>query len=306
MAEYVLETKNLTKKYGSHEVVKSISLHIPKGSIYGLIGKNGAGKSTFMKMICGIANPTNGEIYLFGNKNKEKEISGQDRIGSLIENPGIYGNMSVYENLKIKAVAMGVFHEERIREIIELVGLSEAKKKKVKKYSTGMKQRLGIALALIGSPDFLILDEPINGLDPQGIAEMRCLIERLSLERKMTILISSHILEELYKVVTHIGIIHEGELIFELTKEELDHRCEKKIKIVTSEVAKASSCLEKIGINQYTIYSNDTIFIYNCNSCIQEINKALIMADIPVNEVCVQNDNLEEFFLQITEGSMKS
>ena len=306
MAEYILETKNLTKKYGSYEAVKSISMHIPKGAIYGLIGKNGAGKSTFMKMVCGNANPTNGEVTLFGNKNKENEISGKSRIGALIEYPGIYGNMSAYENLKMKALAMGVYQEARIHEIIELVGLSEAKKKKVKNYSMGMKQRLGIALALIGSPDFLILDEPINGLDPQGIVEVRCLIERLSTEGKITILISSHILEELYKVVTHIGIIHGGELLLEVSKEELDHRCEKKIKIVTSQVERASSCLENIGINQYTIYSSDTIYIYNCNSRIQEINKALVMADIPVNEVSVQNDNLEEFFLQITEGSMKS
>lgn len=303
MADYVLETKKLTKKYGEQKAVDEIAIHVPKGAVYGLIGKNGAGKSTFMKMICGMANPTEGEIILFGDKEREI-LEGKTRVSALIENPGVYANMSVYDNIKLKAIAMGVEKRENLDEIIDMVGLTDAKKKKGKQLSLGMRQRLGIALALVGNPDFLILDEPINGLDAQGIIEMRRLIDRLNRERQITIMISSHILEELYKVVTHIGIIHKGNLLLELSKEELDHKCEKKVKIVAEDVEKVAVCLENMGITNYTIDSDKCVYAYECNERVQEMIKTFTLTGVLISEISVQNSSLEEFFLQVTEGSI--
>lgn len=300
MKEKILETTCLTKKYGAQSAVKHISMQVEKGSIYGLIGKNGAGKTTFMKMISGLANPTEGEIRLFGKSN-DSVATEQKRIGLLIENPGIYEGMTAFENLKIKAIGMGVYQKEKVNEILRIVGLEEAGKKKAKQFSLGMKQRLGIGLALIGSPDFLILDEPINGLDPQGILEMRQLIERLNKEQKMTVMISSHILEELYKIVTHVGIIDRGELLVQLTKEELEERCAKKVEIITDMPEKAAVVLEKMGILKYSVIDAKTIYAYDCLERIQEITIAFVTAGIPISEIRTQNESLEEFFLELTE-----
>lgn len=300
MKENILETKNLTKIYGTQYAVNDISMHVEKGAIYGLIGKNGAGKTTFMKMISGLANPTEGEIRLFGKANKYTAAE-QKRIGLLIENPGIYDGMTAFENLKIKAIGMGVYRREKVEEILKIVGLQSAGKKKAKQFSLGMKQRLGIGLALIGSPDFLILDEPINGLDPQGILEMRQLIEKLNKEQKITVMISSHILEELYKIVTHVGIVDRGELLVQLTKEELEEKCAKKVEIVTEEVEKATVTLEKMGILNYSIMDAKTIHAFECLERIQEITIAFVRAGIPILEIRTQNESLEEFFLELTE-----
>lgn len=213
-----LETKNLNKRYGSFEAVKNMNVHIYKGDIYGLIGPNGAGKTTLMKMIIGFANPTSGEIVL----NSEKK--GEGVIGNLIESPGIYGHLTAFDNMMLKAKAQGVYNKDELLDILEFVGLSNVPKKKAGKFSLGMKQRLGIALALIGDPEILILDEPTNGLDPQGIIEVRELIHRLRAERSMTIMISSHILSELQKIANVFGIISNGELVMEVTSDELLER----------------------------------------------------------------------------------
>lgn len=301
MKENVLETSRLTKSYGSQKAVNNITMQMERGAIYGLIGKNGAGKTTFMKLISGLANPTEGEIRLFGKEGNSVAVD-QKRIGLLIENPGIYGNMTAFENLKLKAIGMGIYQKEKVNEILNLVGLASAGKKKAKQFSLGMKQRLGIGLALIGSPDLLILDEPINGLDPQGIIEVRKLIERLNREQKMTVLISSHILEELYKIVTHVGIIDHGELLLQMTKEELEARCAKKVEIVTTDTGRAAVVLEQLGITQYTVVDARTIYAYECQNRIQEMNAALVKSDIPVLEMRNQSEDLEEFFLKVTEG----
>ena len=300
MKENILETTNLSKQYGTQKAVNNVSVQVEKGAVYGLIGKNGAGKTTLMKMISGLANATEGEISLFG-KSHESVTANQKRIGLLIESPGVYGNMTAFENLKMKAIAMGVYRKEKVNEILKIVGLENVGKKRVKQFSLGMKQRLGIGLALVGSPDFLILDEPINGLDPQGIIEVRRLIERLNKEHKITVMVSSHILEELYKIVTHVGIIDKGELLTQLTKEELDARCAKKLEIITDQINKATVVLEQIGIKQYTVKDARTIYVYENLDRVQEITMALVKGNVPVSEIKTQNESLEEFFLEITE-----
>ena len=216
--KYYLETKQLTKKYGSFEAVKDMSIHIKKGDIYGLIGPNGAGKTTLMKMLVGFAEPTSGLILAEDNNNFI------NKVGCLIESPGIYDNLNAFDNMKLKALAKGPYDKKEIEEILEFVGLSDVPKKKAGKFSLGMKQRLGIAMALIGDPELLILDEPINGLDPQGIIEIRELIKKLNTEKNMTIMISSHILSELQKVAGVFGIISKGQLVMEVSADELKNK----------------------------------------------------------------------------------
>lgn len=216
--KYYLETKQLTKKYGSFEAVKDMSIHIKKGDIYGLIGPNGAGKTTLMKMLVGFAEPTSGLILTEDNNNFI------NKVGCLIESPGIYDNLNAFDNMKLKALAKGPYDKKEIEEILEFVGLSDVPKKKAGKFSLGMKQRLGIAMALIGDPELLILDEPINGLDPQGIIEIRELIKKLNTEKNMTIMISSHILSELQKVAGVFGIISKGQLVMEVSADELKNK----------------------------------------------------------------------------------
>ena len=225
MNEYLLSTYNLTKQFGHKKAVDQVSIHIKRGAIYGFIGRNGAGKTTFLKMISGLAQPTSGEIEMFGYRGKElKNV--RSRVSCLIESPGLYGNMSAYDNLAVKCRLFGINDKRYIENILKTVGLSNVGKKKTKHFSLGMKQRLGIGMALVGEPDLLLVDEPINGLDPQGIAEIRDMIFKLRDEQNMTIIISSHILEELSKIATHYGIIHNGTLVQEITKEELMQRWE--------------------------------------------------------------------------------
>ena len=212
---YILETQDLTKQYDKHVAIDHINMFVRAGAIYGLIGQNGAGKTTILKVIGGLAKPTSGKIYLSG------------KVGALIEQPGIYPEMSARQNLKLKCLAMGINSKGHIDELLEVVGLSKVGKKPVKKYSLGMKQRLGIALALVGFPDLVIMDEPINGLDPQGIVEFREMIARLNSERKITFIISSHILGELSKIATDYGIIHNGIMIEQMSKERFFEKCSK-------------------------------------------------------------------------------
>ncbi len=216
----LVQTNNLTKQYGKHKVVNSVNLSVKKGEIYGLIGRNGAGKTTVLRLISGLAKPTEGDICLFG-QNRHNTVYVQNRVGILIENSGIYPNMSAKDNIRLKCLAMGISSKSYIAELLEGVGLSAASKKKVKHFSVGMKQRLGIALALVGNPELVILDEPVNGLDPQGMAEIREIIVRLNAEQNITFIISSHILGELSKIATSYGIIEKGELKKQVLKTEL-------------------------------------------------------------------------------------
>ena len=299
--EELLSTNGLTKRYGRRMAVDHVSLHVKQGDIYGLIGRNGAGKTTLLKMIGGLASPTEGEIALFGETGR-KASHMMSRIGTLIENPGLYPNMTATENLRLKCLAMGVQKKGGIKELLELVGLENAGKKKVKNFSLGMKQRLGIALALVGEPDLILLDEPINGLDPQGIAEIRETLSRLNREREITMVISSHILEELSKVATRYGIIHNGVLIQELSREELLAKCSERIELKTDSVQKACVVLDQMGIRQYKVTASDTIQIFERLNDGGDIAMRLAENGIKTIGIAVKNEALEDYYLNLTGG----
>lgn len=298
--EYVVDTKSLTKSFGTHKAVDNVSLHIRRGEIYGFIGRNGAGKTTFMKMVSGLSTPTSGELSLFGASGREAKKY-HSRIGNLIEQPGLYEGMGAKENLHLKCLALGIHEKGYEEKLLETVGLKNVKGKKVKQFSLGMKQRLGIAMALVGRPDLLILDEPVNGLDPQGIAEIRELLLTLKVEKNMTILISSHILEELYKVADTFGIIHKGVLIQELSKEELDRKCSDYTEIRTGDTGKACPVIEEMGYRDYQVISSDSIHIYDTVTGIGELNMELAKAGCMVESLQVVRDSLDEYFLDLTK-----
>lgn len=300
--EYILSTSGLTKQYGKNKAVNNVNIHIKQGDIYGLIGRNGAGKTTILKMISGLAAPTDGEFSLFGKSGKNATRV-MNRVGTLIESPGVYRNLSAAQNLEIKCIAMGVREKGVVEELLKTVGLENVGKKKVGKFSLGMKQRLGIALALVGDTDLVVLDEPINGLDPQGIAEVRETIERLNKEKGITFIISSHILEELSKIATNYGIIHNGELLQELAKEELISKCMERIELVTNDTQKAAVVLENMGITEYKIIDKTTIRIYERLNEVSEIAMKLCENGIRFKGISVKNEALEDYFLNITGGA---
>ena len=302
LSEILLESRGLTKQFGHHKAVNNVDLHIKKGTIYGFIGRNGAGKTTFLKMISGLARPTSGEIHLFGYSGRDLNKV-RSRIGCLIETPGLYENMTAYDNLKLKCLILGIKKEGYIEEILEIVGLLDSAKKKTKKLSLGMKQRLGIGLALIGEPDLLILDEPINGLDPQGIVEIRDILLDLQKERDMTIIISSHILEELSKMATHYGIIHNGCLIQELTKEELSNRCNERIELIVDSPERAVPVLDRMKFLNYKIVDKDKIYIYERLNDTAMLNTELVKTGIQVKSIFITGEELESYFLNLTGGA---
>lgn len=302
MSEYLLCTRGLTKRFGHHNAVDHVDLHIPKGAIYGFIGRNGAGKTTCLKMICGLSTPTEGEMEIFGYKGRELEQM-RSRIGCLIEAPGLYENMTAYENLKTKCLFCGIHKKGYIEDILDTVGLTDTGKKKTKHFSLGMKQRLGIGLALVGEPDLLVLDEPINGLDPQGIAEVRETLHRLQQERNMTILISSHILEELSKIATDYGIIHNGTLLQELTREELMRRCSERIEIILDIPERAIPVLDRLGFTQYQVTDKTHIQVYEKLNESARLNMELTKAGIPVRGITITSEELESYYLNLTGGA---
>ena len=289
----LLETTDLTKKYGKKCAVDNVNIHIEKGTIYGLIGPNGAGKTTIMKMITGFAYPTSGSIIF------EDRGFDPSRIGVLIEAPGLYDNLTAFENMKIKAMALGLYNKEKISELLEFVGLSAESRKKTKAYSLGMKQRLGIALALIGNPEFLVLDEPINGLDPQGISEMRTLFLRLKTERGMSILISSHILEELGKVADRFGVINYGHMICEVSAEELREKCDSKVEIRTRNPQGACVVLEKMGLVKYSIISDDILYVFEGLDRTEEMITNLVRNDVLISSCRTVGVSIEDYYLDL-------
>lgn len=297
--EYVVDSRELTKQYGKHKAVDSVSLHIKRGEIYGFIGRNGAGKTTFMKMVSGLSSPTSGELRLFGAAGKEA-AKYHSRIGNLIEQPGLYSEMTARENLHMKCLALGIHEKDYENRLLATVGLADAGKKRVRQLSLGMKQRLGIAMALVGKPDLLVLDEPVNGLDPQGIAEVRKLLLKLKDEKNMTILISSHILEELYKVADTFGIIHNGVLVQELSKEELYEKCSDYTEIRMSEPKKACPVIEQMGFQNYQIMPDNSIRIFDMVPEPGKLNAELVNAGCLVESMHMVSGNLEEYFLNLT------
>ena len=285
--EYLLTTHHLTKTYGRHKAVDGVSLHLRQGDIYGLIGRNGAGKTTLLKLLSGLAAPTAGDL---------------SRVGTLIEAPGIYPNLSAAENLKLKCLALGVRRRNAVSDLLDTVGLGSTGRKPVRHFSLGMKQRLGIALALVGDPDLLILDEPINGLDPQGIAEVRETLYHLNRDRNITLILASHILEELAKIATHYGILHDGALLQELTRQELLEKCGERIELQTSDTRRACTVLEGLGITQYKVVDRDTICIYERLHDGGAITMALAQAGVQTTGITVQNEALEDYYLNLTGG----
>lgn len=295
--EYVLKTDSLTKIYGHSKVVNAVSMHVEKGSIYGFIGKNGAGKTTFMRMAAGLAAPSAGSMTLFGSSNLEKQ---RIRIGTLIENPGLYANMTAQENLETVRLSLGIPDRSRIKELLELTGLSDTGKKKTKHFSMGMKQRLGIAISLLRNPDFLILDEPINGLDPAGIKEVRDLLLRLNREKQITILISSHILGELSKIATHYGIIRNGCLIQEFDTNELEQNCRRCLKVIVDHPQQAAGILERtLNIHNYDVPQPDMLRIFEELPNSAEINRVLIQNGVSLKESYLAGQDLEGYFMEL-------
>lgn len=301
--EYILTTDNLTKVYGDRRAADSISLHIKKGDVYGLIGRNGAGKTTILKMICGLSHPTSGSVTFLGKTGAELSRE-MHKIGSLIESPSLFLKMSAYQNLKIKCILCGKNNDEYIKSLLKQVGLENVEKKTVQNFSLGMKQRLGIALALVGDPEFIVLDEPINGLDPQGIAEMREIIARLSKELGMTVIVSSHILDELAKVANSFGIINDGKLIDEFTSSELEQRCGKYVLLKTGDLETSKRVLADNGITRYSVLENGDIRINNEIADTSKLIAALVGAGVPVYELSSVQSTLEEYYLNRTGGGV--
>lgn len=295
MSELIIETKDLTKSFGSKLAVNHVNMHVQKGDIYGFIGRNGAGKTTAMKLILGLLRANEGSVELYGS-DKNLDLS-RKKIGSLIETPALYRNASAYENLKRYSILFGGT-EEDIKEILDFVGLADTGKKKAGSFSLGMKQRLGIGIALLGNPEIMILDEPINGLDPAGIKEIRDTIIKLNKEKGVTFLISSHLLDELAKIVTRYGIIAEGELVEELTADELMAKCEDKLKIKVSNVKKAETVLKKAKLLDRYESTTEYIIMYNNFDKASEINKLLIENKIEVSELTPSNTGFEDYFIE--------
>lgn len=300
--EYVLKATDVSKHYGKQAAVDKVSLNIKKGEIFGFVGRNGAGKTSFMKIISGLSTPTSGEFELFGIAGSEMSKH-KRRIGNLIENPGIFPNLTAEQNLKCKAIGMGISKPNYEKELLELVGLKDTGRKKVKNFSLGMKQRLGIALALVGEPDFLILDEPINGLDPQGIVEVRNILKKLRDEKNMTIMISSHILDELYKLADSFCFINKGRVIEQVTKEELEAKSTDYVRLIVDNVSKASTILENMGIQNYKVFDDKKFHLYEGLKDTGAINKNLVTNDILVEEIAVVNESLESYYLGLTGGN---
>lgn len=304
MSEYVIETKGLTKKYNGKRSVSDLNLHIKKGRIYGLLGRNGAGKTTTMKMILNLIDSSAGEVIVFGKSMKKHNKEILPRIGCLIESPGFYPNLTGTENLKIFAELRGIPKRNAIKESLELVGLKYNDKKLFSQYSMGMKQRLAIALAVMHDPEILILDEPINGLDPIGIAEVRTFIRKLCTEKGKTILISSHILSEIELIADDIGIIDNGVLLEEESLEELKNMNKKYIKLVAHNDSKAVKVLEAcFNIKNYSVEKNGTIKIYDLELVIPELVRELVNEGIAVEEIRMKEDTLEDYFKRITGGA---
>ena len=292
--ENMLKATDIVKKYGNRVVIKNINMNISKGDIYGFIGKNGAGKTTFMKIILGLTPRDNGEVIYCDNKSIN-DIG--LRVGSLIEAPGLYKNMSAYENLKMFSILYGA-DESKVDEILNMVGLKGVGKRKTKDFSLGMRQRLGIAIALLNEPDLLVLDEPINGLDPEGIKEIRDIILKLNKEKNITFLISSHLLDELSKIVTKYGIIDNGSLIEEIDADELREKCKNKLIIEVDDSDKAMKYLEKIISKDEINLKNNVIEIKSHLEESGKINKLLVENGVMVSAIYPNSDSLEEYFMR--------
>lgn len=303
MSEYIIETENLTKQYGSQKAVNSLNIHVRRGRIYGLLGRNGAGKTTTMKMLLNLIKPTSGEIKIFGENFRGNEKKILPRIGSIVESPGFYPNLTGTENLKIFARLRGISGSNAVASALEIVGLPYGDKKLYSQYSLGMKQRLAIALAIMHDPELLILDEPINGLDPIGIAEVRSFIRDLCDVGGKTILISSHILSEISLLADDVGIIDKGILLEEASLNELRKKNSKNVHFIVSDAEQAAKIIERdYGTKNFTLESDRSLHLYDVNLPVPALIRAFIENGLEVGEAHTCEDTLEDYFRRVTGG----
>ena len=299
--EYVLKTNALCKNYKNFKALNGLTMNVPKGAIYGFVGKNGAGKTTLIRLICGLQEPTGGSYSIYGINNTEKSIvKSRRRMGAIVETPSIYLDMTAEDNIKMQYRILGLPSFDGLKDTLKLVGLENTGKKKARNFSLGMRQRLGIALALAGDPDFLILDEPVNGLDPQGIVEMRELILKLNREYGITILISSHILDELAKLATHFGFIDNGQILKEISAVDLEAACRKCMHISVSDTRVLSRVLDEIGL-EYTVYSNSEADIFGEIS-VTELTLKLSTQNCEVKSIQEHDESLENYYINLVGG----
>lgn len=298
---YVLETNELCKYYGDFKALQNVVLHVPKGAIYGFVGRNGAGKTTLIRLICGLQNPSSGSFTLYGSNHRDKDFAKvRRRCGAVVETPSIYLDMTAEENLKQQYLILGLPTFDGIKDILNLVGLADTGKRKAKNFSLGMRQRLGIAIALVGSPDFLILDEPVNGLDPQGIIEIRELILRLNQKHQITFLISSHFLDELAKLATHYGFIDKGILVKEMSAEEVYEACKKCVRIEVTNIQALVRYLDEMHI-EYKVISNTEADVY-AKIKVSQVALALDKMECEIISIQEKDETLESYFISLVGG----
>lgn len=299
--DYVLTTNALCKKYGRFKALHSVSMHVPKGAIYGFVGKNGAGKTTLIRLICGLQAATSGDFTLYGRKNTDKRIEkSRRRMGAVVETPSVYLDMTAEENLKVQYRVLGLPSFDGIQELLALVGLENTGSKKVRNFSLGMRQRLGIAVALCGDPDFLVLDEPVNGLDPQGIIEIRELILKLNREYQITVLLSSHILDELAKLATHYGFIDNGRIVKEISAEELEAACRKCLSVEVTSVKALARVLDRMGVD-YKVLDDRRADLY-AKMNLSRLTLALAEENCEVISAQENDESLESYYMSLVGG----
>ena len=298
---YVLKATNLSKDYKKFKALNNLTMSIPKGSIYGLVGKNGAGKTTLIRLICGLQSPTAGDLELYETNWNDSSISEKrKKLGGIVETPSIYLDMTAEDNLKQQYYILGMSSFEGIKELLILVGLDQSGTKKAKNFSLGMRQRLGIAVALCGNPEFLVLDEPINGLDPQGIIEIRELILKLNRERNITVLISSHVLDELARIATNYGFLDKGQIIKEMSAEELENSCRKCIHLKVTDTKILGNVLDHMNI-EYKIIDKESAYVY-ASPVFSQFSNALSKENCEVLSMTEHHETLENFFVSLVGG----
>lgn len=299
--EYILSANGLYKSYKNFKALNGLSMNVPKGAIYGFVGKNGAGKTTLIRIICGLQEPTSGDYSLYGCKNGDAKMTeARRRMGAVVETPSIYGDLTAKENIKEQYRVLGLPSYDGVDELLKLVGLEDTGKKKAKNFSLGMRQRLAIAIALAGDPDFLVLDEPVNGLDPQGIVEIRELILKLNQQRQITVLISSHILDELSRLATHYGFIDSGRMVREISAQELEEACRKCVRVEVSDTEAFARVLDRLKI-EYNIVSDTAADIFDQIN-ITKLVMALAEERCEVISAYEKDESLESYFISLVGG----
>ncbi|MBO5163547.1 MAG: ATP-binding cassette domain-containing protein [Ruminococcus sp.] len=302
--DYVLQTKALCKHYRNFNALNGLTMNVPKGSIYGFVGKNGAGKTTLIRLISGLQPATSGFFTLYGKKSTDLDIcKSRRRMGAVVETPSIYLGMTAKDNLKEQYRILGLPSFDNIPELLRLVGLENTGKKKAKNFSLGMRQRLGIAVALAGDPDFLVLDEPTNGLDPQGIIEIRELILKLNKEKQITVLISSHILDELSRLATHYGFIESGRMVKEISAEELENACRKCMRLKVSDMTAAVKVFDAMGM-EYSVVDDETADLF-AKISVTELVEALSGEKCVLLTITERDESLESYFVNLVGGERK-